>query len=213
MNVKQFTFNDFQENTYLFYDETKEAIIFDPGCNSESERQELLSFLKENKLDLVGLINTHCHIDHVLGNKFISDHFDLKLQAHKGEVAVLQMQEMVANMYGIAYDKSPEIEVFLDQDQEVKFGNTSLQLFFTPGHSPASLSFFDKKSKQLIAGDVLFEGSIGRTDLPGGDFDTLIASIKDNFYDLGDDVIVYPGHGPSTTIGKEKKTNPFLVNA
>lgn len=211
MQIKSFTFNDFQENTFVLYDETKECIIIDPGCNSPTEKNELMRFIEENELTPVRLVNTHCHIDHVLGNAFVAKTYSLKLESHKGEKVVLDNMIMMANMYGIPYERSPDIEIFLDEEQELTFGNTSLKILYTPGHSPASISFFHEATRQLIAGDVLFQRSIGRTDLPGGDFDTLINSIKTKYYPLGDDVVVYPGHGPSTTIGEERRMNPFLV--
>ena len=210
MNVASFVFNAFQENSYILFDDTKEAIIIDPGCNSPEEQQELSNFIKANGLKPVQLINTHCHIDHVLGNKYVSEKYGLGLQAHKGEDMMLNNQPNVAMMYGIPYDPSPAISTYLSEEDTIQFGNTTLEIYFTPGHSPASISFFHKESRQLIAGDVLFQGSIGRTDLPGGSFETLIDSIKTQFYPLGDDVVVYSGHGPSTTIGEEKMSNPFL---
>ena len=148
--------------------------------------------------------------DHVLGNKYVADKYKLKLISHKGEQIVLDNMENVARMYGISYIPSPDIAEFLDEGDLLEFGDTKLEVLFTPGHSPASISFFHKASKQLIAGDVLFQGSIGRTDLPGGDHATLIESIKQKLMPLGDDVVVYSGHGPSTTIGAEKQHNPFL---
>lgn len=210
MELQLFTFNAFQENTYVLYDDTKECIILDPGCNNTNEQNTLISFLEDKNLTPVRLINTHCHIDHVLGNQFISEKYQLPLEAHAGEVPVLEANIKVASMYGIAYVASPPIAKYIETGDLIEFGNTSLQTLFTPGHSPASISFFHEASKTLIAGDVLFNGSIGRTDLPGGNFDTLIKSIKEQYYPLGDEVTVYPGHGPSTTIGKEKISNPFL---
>ena len=211
MNIATFTFNGFSENTYLLYDESRECVIFDPGCSNPTEEQELVNFIESNSLTPVRLINTHCHIDHVLGNKFVADKYTLKLEAHKIEELVLAAAPMSSQIYSVPYTPSPLIEVFLDETMQVTFGNSTLEILFTPGHSPGSLSFFHKESKQLIAGDVLFQGSIGRTDLPGGDYDTLIASIKTQLFPLGDEVRAYPGHGPSTTIGEERVSNPFLV--
>lgn len=210
MEIAIFTFNPFAENTYLLYDDTKECIIVDPGCMDASERATLVDFISENQLRPVRLVNTHCHIDHVLGNKYISEKYNLALTSHKGEAVVLQAQPTVSQMYGIPYEGSPDITEFLDDGDDLQFGGTTLKVLYTPGHSPASISFYHEESKQLIAGDVLFAGSIGRTDLPGGDFDTLIQSIKTQFMTLEDDVVVYPGHGNSTTIGQERRTNPFL---
>ena len=210
-HVVSFTFNPFQENTYLVYDESGECIIFDPGCYQKEEKEQLAKEIEQRNLRPVRLINTHCHLDHVFGNYFVSNKYDLPLEIHKGEVTVLNAIPMVANRYSIPLP-DPMIEAgrFITEGDIIEFGNTKLEAIFTPGHSPASLSFYCKKDAYLIAGDVLFYGSIGRTDLPGGDFDTLIGSIKQKLFPLGDDVKVYPGHGPSTTIGFEKQSNPFL---
>lgn len=210
MHVKTFTFNDFLENTYILYDESQTCIIVDPGCNTREEKKELTDFIEDHDLTPVKLVNTHCHIDHILGNAFVSEKYQLPLCAHEGEKPVLESGKQVSVMYGIPYTPSPEIKEYLAEGQEITFGNTTLSLLFTPGHSPASLCFYHEESKKLIAGDVLFQGSIGRTDLPGGDYDTLIRSIKTKLFILPDDVIVYPGHGPTTTIGHEKKYNPFF---
>lgn len=210
MEIHFFTFNAFAENTYVLYDKTKECVIIDPGCNTAAERQQLDGFILREGLKPVVLVNTHCHIDHVLGNDHISEKYGLPLVAHKGEIPVLEACEMVSKMYGILYTPSPEISSYLDAGDELTFGDTSLQVLYTPGHSPASISFYHSPSGTLIAGDVLFQRSIGRTDLPGGDFDTLISSIRNKFFTLPDETVVYPGHGPSTTIGEEKKYNPFM---
>lgn len=211
LKIKQFTFNDFQENCYIVYDnETKDCIIFDPGCNGTAENNILINFIEDNKLSPKYLINTHCHIDHVLGNKLVSDTYNLELLAHKGEIPVLESCTMVANMYGIPYVASPEIKIFIDEENVIELGTNKFHLLFCPGHSPASLCFYNKESKTLIAGDVLFHRSIGRTDLPGGDYDTLIRSIRNKLFTLPEDTTVYPGHGISTTIGDEKRWNPFF---
>ncbi len=210
MEISTFTFNDFEENTYILHDDSLECIIVDPGCSNLKEENQISEYINSRKLKPVKLINTHCHIDHVLGNKYIADKYNLKLEAHKGEIPVLEANLIVANMYGVDYTPSPPINHYIDETDIIQFGDTRLEVLFTPGHSPASISLFHKASKQLIAGDVLFKGSIGRTDLPGGDFDTLIKSIKSKFYPLGDDVLVYSGHGPSTSIIEEKIRNPFL---
>ncbi len=210
MEVAVFTFNEFSENTYLLYDASKSCIVVDPGCNTRKEQQLFTDFIESNGLNPVKLVNTHCHIDHILGNRYIFEKYGLKLHAHKAEIPVLAAAEISSKIYQINYDPSPEIESFIEEDEVIEFGETKLEVLFTPGHSPGSVSFFHRESKQLIGGDVLFQGSIGRTDLPGGDFDTLIASIKNKLFPLGEDVIVYSGHGPSTTIGNEQKINPFL---
>jgi len=210
MKIQSFTFNSFQENTYILHDESKQCIIFDPGCSNATENKELVDFINASNLTPVRLINTHCHIDHILGNKFISETYGLPLEAHEGEVAVLKSGVSISQMYGIPYTESPPISKYIESGDIIKFGNSQLETYFTPGHSPASLSFFNREHKILIAGDVLFYGSIGRTDLPGGDYNTLIKSIKEQLFPLGDDVTVYAGHGPSTSIAFEKTNNPFL---
>jgi glyoxylase-like metal-dependent hydrolase (beta-lactamase superfamily II) len=212
INVKCLTFNAFQENTYVISDdETNECLIIDPGCSNSHEENILSEYLERENLHPVGLINTHCHIDHVLGNQFVADTYGLTLASHRGEEAVLASCDSVSRMYGIPFKGSPSITRFIDEGDKLKLGSCELVAFFTPGHSPASLSFYESNSGTLIAGDVLFQGSIGRTDLPGGDFNTLIESIKTKFLTLPDDTTVYPGHGPKTTIGIERRTNPFLV--
>ena len=210
LEVAVFTFNDFQENTYLLYNDQKECIIFDPGCSNSSEEQTLSDFIEANKLKPIRLINTHAHIDHILGNKYVADKYNLPLEMHKGELEVLRSGVIVANMYSIPYNLSPEPEKYIEEGDEIRLGTHILKAILTPGHSPASLSFYNEENKLLIAGDVLFYGSIGRTDLPGGDYDTLISSIKSKLLILDDEVKVLPGHGPSTTIGFERKSNPFL---
>jgi len=210
ITVKSFSFNSFEENTYVLSDNSGECIIIDPGCHMKDEEQELTDYISANNLVPVRLINTHCHIDHILGNSFIAGKYKLKLEANQMEIPVLSSSGMVSQMYQIALNPSPEIEIFLKEGDSIKFGNSELQVFFTPGHSPGSLSFYSAIDKFVVSGDVLFERSIGRTDLPGGNYDTLIESIITKLLPLGDDVKVYSGHGNPTTIGAEKKMNPFL---
>ncbi len=210
MNIASFTFGPFAENTYLVYDDNGLCIVVDPGCNSASEQQVLTDFIESNNLQPSLLINTHCHIDHVLGNKFINMKYGLELHAHKGEIPVLESCVMVASMYQIPYDPSPPIVNFLLEGGVIELGQMSFSILFTPGHSPASISLYNSEHNTLIAGDVLFRRSIGRTDLPGGNMETLISSIKNNFFSLPPETVVYSGHGPSTTIGEEIRENPFL---
>jgi glyoxylase-like metal-dependent hydrolase (beta-lactamase superfamily II) len=210
-DVVRLTFNDFQENTYIVYDETGECVIFDPGCYRRFEEEELVARIDALKLKPVRLINTHCHLDHVFGNKFVAEHYGLGLEIHRGELPVLKAVPQVCMMYGLPpAAPSPEPSRFIVPGELIEFGNTKLDTRFTPGHSPASISFYCRESGFVIAGDVLFHGSIGRTDLPGGNFDTLIRSIKEQLLVLPDDTVVYPGHGPETTIGFEQDHNPFL---
>lgn len=210
--VKYFTFSPFSENTYILYDATKECIIIDPGCYTDDERKKLSNFIQKNNLKPVRLINTHCHIDHVFGNKYVAEKYDLALEIHKGEIPVLESVAMAADMYGIPnVQPSPEPSVFLEKGDIITFGETELEVLFTPGHSPASISFYCKESNFIIGGDVLFQRSIGRTDLPGGNYNTLMESIKNNFLTLPDSTLIYSGHGPVTAVGPERKTNPFIL--
>ncbi|MEP7265004.1 MAG: MBL fold metallo-hydrolase [Bacteroidota bacterium] len=213
MKIKEFVFNPFQENTYVVYDETKECIIIDPGCYDVTEFEELRNFISSAELKPVALLNTHCHIDHVFGNYFVADEYGLKPQIHPNEKQILLSMSAVGEMYGLNVTESPEAEMSLADNANFRFGNTELKMIFAPGHSPGSICFYHDVSGQLIGGDVLFQGSIGRSDLPGGDFHTLLQSIRERLFILPDETVVYPGHGPQTTIGYEKKFNPFLTDA
>lgn len=211
MKIKSFAFNPFQENTYVVYDETKECIIIDPGCYTEAERTELRRFITSEGLNPVKLINTHCHIDHVLGNKYVSELWNLELYMHKEDLPLLENAGNIGKMYGFEdYEGSPYPKHFLAQNDTLIFGESSFKILFTPGHAPGHICLYSKENDLVIAGDVLFQGSIGRTDLPGGDHNTLINSIKTQLFPLPNGTIVYCGHGPSTNIGYEKEHNPFL---
>jgi glyoxylase-like metal-dependent hydrolase (beta-lactamase superfamily II) len=176
-----------------------------------SEQNAVTHFIRDNQLKPVLLLNTHCHIDHVLGNKFVFDMYGLKPQYHEGEVKVLSVVPAYAPQMGIRYEPSPLPDHYLPETGIISFGNTELKLIFAPGHSPAHLCFYDEADNLLIGGDVLFKGSIGRTDLPGGDYQTLINNIEQKLFTLPADCTVYPGHGPETTIGFEKQYNPFFT--
>jgi glyoxylase-like metal-dependent hydrolase (beta-lactamase superfamily II) len=211
MRIKKFTFNPIQENMYIIYDETKECIIIDPGCYFHHEREELVDFVSENNLKPIKLINTHCHLDHICGNKYVAETWGLKLEASFLDEYNLERSIQAGKLYNMPIEPSPPIEVDLKEGDEIRFGNSLLTILFTPGHSAGSLSFYSEEHQILIAGDVLFRMSIGRTDLPGGDFDTLISTIKTKLFILPEETIVYSGHGDETTIGDEMKNNPFLV--
>ena len=211
MTVDVITFNDFAENTYILSDDSKECAIVDPGCFTQDERDHLDRFISERGLKPTLLINTHAHLDHVFGVNHVHATYNLPLHLHKGEMRLLEAGPQIAKMYGIDLEPNRAPVNFIEEGEQIGFGNTTLEIVLTPGHSPASVCFFHRDTRQLIAGDVLFQGSIGRTDLPGGDYDTLIGSITDQLFPLGDDVFVYPGHGPATTIEVERKTNPFLI--
>ncbi|MCL4642189.1 MULTISPECIES: MBL fold metallo-hydrolase [Olivibacter] len=208
--VKRFENNPFAENTYILYDETHNCAIVDPGMYTTAEEESVLHFIRSNNLKPTLLLNTHCHVDHVLGNKLIYEEFGLLPQFHEHEAAVLSDVQVRAPMFGLRYEQSPIPEHFLPMEGNVSFGNTSLQLIFAPGHSPGHLCFYNQQEKLLIGGDVLFRRSIGRTDLPGGNHQLLLKHIKEDLYSLPDDTIVYPGHGPETYIGEEKVSNPFV---
>ena len=210
IKIKKFTFNPVRENTYVLFDETNDCVIIDPGMYDSEEQNEFHRFIKDNNLNPVLLLNTHCHYDHVFGNKFVFDNWGLKPQFHQGELSVLQAIPGYVPQMGLHYELSPEPEVFLAETGTVSFGNSVLELIFAPGHSPAHLCFYAREDNFLIGGDVLFYNSIGRTDLPGGNHAQLISNIKNNLFILPDDCEVYPGHGPATTIGFEKLHNPFL---
>ncbi|WP_316737994.1 MBL fold metallo-hydrolase [Pedobacter aquatilis] len=211
IKIKIFTFNAYGENTYVLSDETNECVIIDPGMYEGYEQNELVSFIKENNLKPILLLNTHCHLDHIFGNKFVFDTWGLKPQFNKGELQVLQAVPSYAPQMGFThYELSPEPEIFLGETGTVTFGNSSLELIFAPGHSPAHLCFYSKADGFLIGGDVLFYQSIGRTDLPGGNHQQLIDNIKTKLFTLPEDCKVYPGHGSATTIGFEKQNNPFF---
>jgi hydroxyacylglutathione hydrolase len=210
IQIKQFTCNPYQENSYVLYDETGECVIIDPGMQNAAEQNALVNWIRETELTPVLLLNTHCHIDHVFGNKFVFDNWSLKPQFHKGELSVLQAVPGYAPQMGMHYELSPEPEIFLAETGTVSFGNSELELIFAPGHSPAHLCFYAEADKLLIGGDVLFYNSIGRTDLPGGNHQQLLNSIREKLFVLPEDVKVYPGHGQPTSVGFEKKHNPFL---
>lgn len=211
LQMKIFTFGPFQENTYLLWDETGEAVIIDPGNTSIADHQTLQNFITTNNLSLKKLLLTHGHVDHIAGNKYIFDTYHLRPEIHVNDVPLIEKQVAIAMMYGLPCEESPLPENFLTEGKNCFFGNSSLETIFTPGHSPGSITFYSRENKFIICGDVLFYGSIGRTDLPGGNLETLISSIKNKLFLLGDDVKVYSGHGPATTIRYEKANNPFLI--
>jgi glyoxylase-like metal-dependent hydrolase (beta-lactamase superfamily II) len=211
LNVKIFQFNPLQENTYLIFNEEQNCIIVDPGCYTDQERQQLLQFIASKALRPVLLVNTHCHLDHVFGNKFIHEQFGLELHIHEGEQKVLDMAPTSGLMWNLPFDNYQGKLHFIDESLPLQLGNDRLEILFTPGHSPASISLYSRKDDLLIAGDVLFRESVGRTDLPGGNPDILSHSIRTKLYTLPDETIVYPGHGIPTTIGHEKHHNPFIT--
>lgn len=211
IHIQSFTFNPFSENTYLLYDEDSlEAAIIDPGCYEPEEQEELKSFIEQKGLTPTLLLNTHCHIDHVLGNWFVKKTWGLPLQIHPIEEQGLRAVPTYAPMYGFSRYQPTEPDQWLEEGQKLSLGKSQLEVLFVPGHAPGHVVFWQTEQKFCINGDCLFAGSIGRTDLPGGNHATLIRSIREKLLTLPEDTKVYCGHGPATTIGQEKKSNPFL---
>lgn len=210
IHIERFTFNPFSENTYLLYDETKEAIIVDPGNYTRDENEELINFIEENGLKPVRIVNTHAHIDHVLGVFYLKNKYAIPFALHAKDEQVLLAVKSYAPNYGFPAFNEPEVDQWLNEGDSVTFGTSELRILFVPGHAPGHIALVNDDQKFVIGGDVLFRTSIGRTDLPGGNFETLISSIRTQLFVLSDDYEVYPGHGGSTTIGFEKRNNPFL---
>ncbi len=210
LQIKVFVFSPIQENTYLLYHESGDCIIIDPGCYEDAEREELRSFILQKGLQPRMLLNTHCHLDHVFGNKFVAETWGLTLHLHRREEPVLQFAPASGLMWGMPFDNYQGDFIYLQEGDEIKLGADVLQVLEAPGHSPGHVCFYCKAQGFVIGGDVLFRGSIGRTDLPGGDYDTLISSIRNKLLVLPDETVVYNGHGEPAIIGVERKTNPFL---
>ena len=211
MTIKTFTFNPFQENTYVLYDETNEAIIIDAGCLNLNEKNTLYQYIEQNKLILKRVLNTHLHLDHQFGNKYLYTTFGLKPEANIEDEYLLENVVAQAQTFGLSINEAAqELGAYLNENQTIVFGNSSLITIHVPGHSPGSIAFYSEKEGFVIVGDALFQGSIGRTDLPRGNYATLILSITKKLLTLPDSTIVYCGHGPTTTIGYEKINNPYL---
>ena len=210
LSIKSFSFSPIQENTYLLYNEKGDCCIIDPGCYFPEEREELKTGIEKTGLKPVLLLNTHCHLDHVFGNKFVHDNWGLPLHIHPREKPLLDFAPQSGIMWQLPFDNYEGPLVYLKEGETIKIGEDELKILFTPGHSPGSVSFYSSQDGFVIGGDVLFNGSIGRTDLPGGSFEVLSESIRSQFYILPDETVVYSGHGPETTIGREKLSNPFV---
>jgi len=208
LHVKSFQFNSFQENTYILHSDNKYAVIIDPGCYLSHEEKELENFIVQQKLTPLAILNTHAHLDHVLGNQFAANRFNVPIYLHKEDHKTLKMVESYAHVYGFeAYKPSPEPEFELEHGDLLKFEDIELKVFHTPGHCPGHVVFYNESNKFVINGDVLFQGSFGRVDLPGGDLEILKKSIFETMFKLPDETTVYCGHGPETTIGREKQFN------
>jgi hydroxyacylglutathione hydrolase len=211
IQVEVFVFNDFQVNTFVLHDETQECIIIDPGCSNEAEQQKLDHFIKSNRLKPVGFYNTHLHIDHIFGNDYVKTKYKLPFIIHPDGIHFLNTAIGYASVFGFDLQRVPKPESYMHEGDKISFGNSVLDVIETPGHAAGSFCFISKVQKFVIAGDVLFSGGVGRTDLPSGDMDTLLDSIRRKLFTLGDDFLVYCGHGPNTTIGEERVYNPFLT--
>lgn len=210
LSLQKFTFNPFSENTYVLWAENGEAFIIDPGMLERHEEQSIVRFIEENELRLTALVCTHTHLDHVFGNAFILDKYKVPFIAHPRAMQALPMSEQAAKLYGIPLTPSPMPDSFIDHGDTLTLGANELEVRFTPGHAADHVVLIDHSSKRVIAGDVLFQGSIGRTDLPGGNHEELLTSIRQSLYTLPDEYEVYCGHGPETSIGAEKRSNPFV---
>ena len=209
--IKVFTFNPVQENTYLLYNEHNECIIIDPGCYYDHEKDDIKSFINLNKLQPKILLNTHCHLDHVFGNKFIAEEYGLILKTHPLEKSILELAPASGLMFNLPFDNYQGEVAYLEEDDIISLRDDELKVIHAPGHSPGSICFYCATQHFIIGGDVLFQNSIGRTDLPYGSHEGLVKNIKEKLFTLPEDVKVYPGHGPATTIGEEMKGNPYLI--
>lgn len=209
--VKSFTFNPFSENTFILFDDaSRDAIVVDPGCYTTNEQKQLQKFITDNKLTVKRLINTHCHLDHVFGNRFVEETYGVELEAHRAELPVLARAHIAGGMYGTPMPEQVPFSIFIEDDDKISLGSATFKAILAPGHSPGSLCFYNETEGFLIGGDVLFFQSIGRTDLPGGNPKQLIESILTRLFTLPDATKVYCGHGQPTTIGYERYNNPFL---
>jgi hydroxyacylglutathione hydrolase len=210
IKIQKFVFNTFQVNSYILYDESGECVIIDAAFYEMSEKQEITGFLKTNNLKLVRNLNTHCHIDHILGNGFIAETFGIYPEYHEASVNFLAAAPEIALSFGYSVNDIPAPARFLRDAEKIKFGVSVLEVMYTPGHADGSVCFYNKEQGFVVTGDVLFRDTIGRTDLPSGNLDLLMKSIREKLFSLPDETVVYAGHGPETMIGYEKQNNPFI---
>ncbi len=211
IQIQSFVFSPFQENTYILFDETHEAVIIDPGCLMQAEKETLAQFITQNRLIVKALLQTHAHLDHVFESAFVKRKYGVKMWMHKNELPILASVENRCQLWGIRGYEPVEADEFIDEVDIISFGNSQLEILFVPGHAPGHLAFVNHAQRFVIGGDVLFKGSVGRTDFPLCDHEALINSIQTKFMTLEDDYRVYAGHMDSTTIGYERRTNPFLT--
>jgi hydroxyacylglutathione hydrolase len=210
MKIYKLVFSPIQVNTYILADLDGDCAIIDCGCYNDIEFASLVRFIEEKKLNPVLLLNTHCHLDHIFGNSFMLKKYKLLSKACKDDEMNRLDAVAYAALFGLYMDPPPEISEFIEDNQNLFFGNTKLKSIYVPGHSPGSVAFYSEYDSCVFTGDALFASSIGRTDLPGGNYETLIRSITTRLFTLPSDTKVYPGHGSETTISREKNTNPFF---
>jgi glyoxylase-like metal-dependent hydrolase (beta-lactamase superfamily II) len=210
IRIQKFVFNSFQVNTYILYDETAECIIVDAANSDDKENREINDFIEKNKLKPVRNLCTHCHIDHILGNGFFKESYGISPEYHQASEPFFFTVREIAGSFGYNLNHIPEPKGYLKEDDKIHFGTSELHILYTPGHAEGSVCFYSKDQEFVITGDVLFRDTIGRTDLPSGNFELLMKSIKNKLFALPDATIVYPGHGPETNIGYEKRNNPFI---
>lgn len=210
ITVRTFVFNAFMVNTYILYDETNEAVIVDPACSDRQEEEQLSGFIAAHSLKPVRSLNTHLHIDHILGNAFVEETWGLRPEYHTAGAPFLITAREIAASFGFRMERIPEQGHSLQEGEMINWGVSDVQVRYTPGHADGSISLYNAAQGFVLTGDVLFRGSVGRTDLPSGNLQVLMNSIREQLYTLPDDTVVYPGHGPSTTIGYEKQHNPFV---
>jgi len=210
IHLEKLVFNSFGVNTYIVYDDTAECIIVDPANYSEEEDRRLEAYIESQQLKPVLHLNTHCHIDHVLGSRFIREKYNIPFHAHREERELLAKAPMMGEIFGFHVQPLPEPDKYIEHNDTIRFGNSGLRAIHVPGHSRGSLTYYAEAADFAITGDALFEGSIGRTDLPGGNYDTLITSIMNNLFTLPPDTVIWPGHGNSSTIQNEIENNPFF---
>ena len=212
MKIARLIFNPIQENTYIIWDDTLEAAVIDAGNMNERENEVLAKFIADNGLKPKYALNTHGHFDHLLGVDFLREKYGAQLAMSSKDEFLLKGASVSAELFGVKADALPEaFDIDLEGKESIKFGNTELKIIPTPGHTPGHVAFFEPESKVLFTGDTLFRESIGRTDLPGGDYSWIMRSIIENILPLGDDVKIYPGHGETSDIGHESMYNPFVV--
>ncbi len=211
MKIACLTFNPIQENTYILWDETRECVIIDAGNSNPREDAALDNFILKEQLKPVMAVNTHGHFDHTLGVCHLKEHYNIPFALSKKEQFLLDTASVSGEVFGVKIGSMPSIDIDLDTTPELKFGNTTLRVIHTPGHTPGHVALYEPETQVLLTGDTLFRESIGRTDLPGGDYSWIMRSIIENLLPLGDKVRVYPGHGPESTLGHESMYNPFIV--